>query len=61
MNIVPLLFRTVMPLLLAAATPAVAVQAAPEAPATLRVDVLHTGNALDEHYALERVVLEPLP
>ena len=30
-------------------------------PATLRVDLLHTGNALSEHYALERVVLEPLP
>jgi IgA Peptidase M64/Peptidase M64 N-terminus len=31
------------------------------APATLRVDLLHTGNALSEQYALERVVIEPLP
>jgi hypothetical protein len=30
-------------------------------PATLRVDLLHTGNALSEQYALERVVIEPLP
>jgi hypothetical protein len=30
-------------------------------PATMRVDYLHSGNALDEHYALERVVVEPLP
>jgi hypothetical protein len=30
-------------------------------PATLRVDYLHTGNALSEQYALERVVIEPLP
>lgn len=31
------------------------------APPTLRIDLLHTGNALSEQYALERVVLEPLP
>lgn len=30
-------------------------------PATMRLDYLHTGNALAEHYAIERVVLEPLP
>ncbi|WP_373989007.1 M64 family metallopeptidase [Duganella sp. BuS-21] len=30
-------------------------------PATLRLDYLHSGNALDEHYAIERVVVEPLP
>jgi hypothetical protein len=30
-------------------------------PATMRLDYLHSGNALDEHYALERVVIEPLP
>ncbi len=34
-------------------------QAAP--PPTLRVDVMHTGNATTEQYALERVVVEPLP
>jgi len=31
------------------------------APATLRVDYLHSGDAHEEHFALERVVLEPLP
>lgn len=30
-------------------------------PATLRVDVQHGGDARSEHYALERVVVEPLP
>lgn len=30
-------------------------------PATVRVDYLHSGNALNENYALERVVIEPLP
>ncbi|MBA5639549.1 peptidase M64 [Duganella sp. LX20W] len=31
------------------------------APATLRLDYLHTGNASTEQYAIERVVIEPLP
>jgi hypothetical protein len=39
-----------------APAPAMAAQ-----PATVRLDYLHSGNALDEHYALERVVIEPLP
>jgi hypothetical protein len=30
-------------------------------PATVRVDYAHSGNALNEHYALLRVVIEPLP
>ena len=30
-------------------------------PATLRVDYTHSGNALQEIYSLDRVVLEPLP
>jgi len=30
-------------------------------PATLRVDIQHGGNATREHYAIERVVVEPLP
>ncbi|MYM84070.1 peptidase M64 [Duganella sp. FT50W] len=30
-------------------------------PATMRLDYLHSGNALDEHYAIDRVVIEPLP
>ncbi|UMR31192.1 IgA Peptidase M64 [Massilia sp. MB5] len=35
--------------------------AAPAQPATVRIDYLHSGNALSEHYAMERVVIEPLP
>jgi hypothetical protein len=35
------------------------VQAAP--PATVRVDFNHSGNALTDQYALERVLIEPLP
>ena len=31
------------------------------APQTLRVDFYHTGNAKEEHYSLDRIVLEPLP
>ena len=31
------------------------------APQTMRVDYYHTGNAREEHYSLDRVVLEPLP
>lgn len=31
------------------------------APDTIRVDYLHTGNALSDQYALERVLVEPLP
>lgn len=34
--------------------------AAPQ-PATVRVDYTHSGNALADHYALERVLIEPLP
>jgi hypothetical protein len=30
-------------------------------PATVRVDYLHSGNALSDHYALEQVSIEPLP
>ena len=36
-------------------------QAQAQAPATLRVDIQHAGNATQERYALERVVVEPLP
>jgi hypothetical protein len=31
------------------------------APQTMRVDYYHTGNAKEERYSLDRVVLEPLP
>src|SRR5262249_33636911 len=30
-------------------------------PPTLRVDYMHIGNTLESRYALERVVIEPLP
>jgi hypothetical protein len=30
-------------------------------PPTMRVDYLHTGNALEEHFALDRITIEPLP
>lgn len=33
----------------------------PAEPLTLRVDYFHTGNAREERFSLERVVLEPLP
>ncbi len=42
----------------AAAAPSLAGAAPPQ---TLRVDYFHTGNAREERFALERVVLEPLP
>jgi Peptidase M64 N-terminus len=29
--------------------------------ATVRVDYLHSGNAKQDHYALDRVLIEPLP
>ena len=34
---------------------------AAEPPATLRIDLQHGGDAQTEHFALERVVVEPLP
>jgi len=37
-----------------------AVHAAPQ-PATVRLDYLHSGNALADQYAVERVLIEPLP
>jgi hypothetical protein len=32
-----------------------------QAPATVRLDYIHSGNALSEQYAIERVLIEPLP
>ena len=40
---------------------AVAGSATAQTSATLRVDYVHSGNALQDHYALERMVIEPLP
>ena len=34
---------------------------AQDPPATMRVDFVHSGDAKDEQYALERVLIEPLP
>jgi hypothetical protein len=47
--------------LAAACLAALAASAGAAQPATVRVDYLHSGNALAESYALERVVIEPLP
>jgi hypothetical protein len=50
------------PIRLFAATLALSVgTAAAQAPATIRVDYTHSGNALSDQYALERVLVEPLP
>ena len=35
--------------------------AASQTPRTFRVDAFHTGNATEERFALDRLVLEPLP
>lgn len=49
-------------LLLATAPPVGAADRNPDAaPRTLRVDYFHTGNAREERFSLERVVIEPLP
>jgi hypothetical protein len=42
---------------------ALALAAAPAfaQPATVRVDYTHSGNALSDQYAIERVLIEPLP
>ena len=46
----------------AAATPVAVAVAVPAPPAaTVRLDYVHSGNALTEQYAIERVVIEPLP
>lgn len=34
---------------------------APATPATVRVDYQHSGDAKSEQYAIERVLIEPLP
>ena len=48
-------------LALAAATTAATAFAQSQAPATIRVDYLHSGNAMADTYAIERVLVEPLP
>lgn len=46
-------------LLLAVSFLAAAGAASADAPRTLRVDYYHSGNATEEHFSLDRVVLEP--
>jgi hypothetical protein len=59
------MFGTTNRLLLAAlalgATLAHAQSQTQSQPATIRVDYLHSGNALADSYAIERVLVEPLP
>lgn len=55
----PLISRVRAALALSLALAAGFAQAA--APATVRLDYLHSGNALAEQYAIDRVVIEPLP
>lgn len=45
----------------ALALAAAATSAFAQAPATIRVDYIHSGNALADSYAIERVLVEPLP
>jgi hypothetical protein len=47
--------------LVAGACATLAAAASAATPRTLRVDYVHTGDARQEHFALERVVVEPLP
>jgi hypothetical protein len=47
--------------LAAAAITSAPVHAQAPAPATIRVDYIHSGNALSDQYAIERVLVEPLP
>jgi hypothetical protein len=44
-----------------ACSAAAAAQPATQQPATVRLDYTHSGNALSEQYAIERVLIEPLP
>jgi hypothetical protein len=54
-------FLLLLPLALAAPFPAAAASSAPQIPRTMRLDYYHTGNATEERFSLDRVVLEPLP
>jgi hypothetical protein len=47
--------------LLAATLAFIANAAAATTPATIRLDYIHSGNALSDQYAIERVLIEPLP
>lgn len=57
------MLRSIACLLAACAVPVLvnAQPAQPAQPATVRLDYIHSGNALSEQYAVERVLIEPLP
>lgn len=59
MTLLPCLLSVCWLLCAVGVVPAQAADAAPLP--TLRVDLLHSGDAKQEHYALDRVVVEPLP
>src|SRR5213593_3059472 len=48
------------PILLLMALLAALVRSASAAPPTMRVDYYHTGNATEERFSLDRIVIEPL-
>jgi hypothetical protein len=52
-------YSSFVPLAAALALCAGAVQA--QSPSTVRLDYTHSGNALSDQYAIERVLIEPLP
>lgn len=53
--------RVFVPASFTAAAMFCALDAVAQTPLTMRVDYLHTGNALEEHFALDRISIEPLP
>jgi len=55
------MFRLLPPFFAAALALMSGIAAAGPQPAAVRVDYAHSGNALADNYALERVVIEPLP
>jgi len=55
------MFRLLPPFFAAALALLSGLAAAGPQPATVRIDYAHSGNALADQYALERVVIEPLP
>ncbi|MCD2515086.1 IgA Peptidase M64 [Massilia sp. G4R7] len=55
------MFRLLSPFFAAALALSSGIATAGPQPATVRVDYAHSGNALADQYALERVVIEPLP
>src|SRR5687767_14899173 len=55
------LSRFFVPAAMLAASFSVSQPAAAAPPLTMRVDYYHTGNASEERFSLDRVVLEPLP